>query len=170
MTLAPPAPLDRLLATMEIVAKEATHLEWSRARLFAQHIDAAWVDALSVQPELAERLEAFVSRYGRLQDSFADKLLPRWLHALAEPPASQIEVLRRAERLGVVDSATTWLEARQLRNRLVHEYMTDAIVFAADLNLAKGYSRMLVETFRRLRADIGTRLSVPDSRLPGAAI
>lgn len=63
----------------------------------------------------------------------ADKLLPRWLLALAERPGSQIEVLNRAERLGVLEDVTAWLEARQLRNRLIHEYMTDSEAFAADL-------------------------------------
>jgi hypothetical protein len=29
-------PVDRFLATLAIVAKEAEHLEWSRSRLFEQ--------------------------------------------------------------------------------------------------------------------------------------
>ncbi|WP_286729373.1 nucleotidyltransferase domain-containing protein [Thiomonas sp. 13-64-67] len=90
----------RFLATLYIVAKESAHLEWSRQRLFSQPITPAWVDGLDTQPEPAERLEVFVSRYDRLQDTIADKLLPRWLRALAERPRSQIEVLNRAEQLG----------------------------------------------------------------------
>jgi hypothetical protein len=77
-------PVDRFLATLAVVAKEAKHLEWSRSRLFRQTIDTAWVESLENRPELAEQLEAFVSRYGRLQDTIGDKLLPRWLLALAE--------------------------------------------------------------------------------------
>lgn len=159
-------PVDRFLSTMAIVAKEAMHLEWSRARLFEQNIDSAWVDSLSVHPELAERLEAFVARYGRLQDTLADKLLPRWLLALAEQPGSQIEVLNRAERLGVVDDVASWLEARQLRNRLIHEYMTDSASFAEDLNLAESYGRMLIRTYLRLREDAVSRLGIPPELLP----
>jgi hypothetical protein len=161
-------PIDRFLSTLAVVAKEASHLEWSRARLFEPHIDASWVESLAVRPELAERLEAFVSRYGRLQDTMADKLLPRWLLALAEQPGSQIEVLNRAERLGVVEDVASWLEARQLRNRLIHEYMTDSASFASDLNLAETYSRMLIETCHRLREDAFARLKIPESRLPSA--
>lgn len=159
-------PLDRFLSTLATVAKEAKHLQWSRARLFEQDIDADWVDALADRPELAERLEAFVSRYGRLQDTISDKLLPRWLLALAERPGSQIEVLNRAERLGVVEDVATWLEARQLRNRLVHEYMTDCASFAEDLNLAQAYSSVLVETYQRLRMDAVARLKIAADRLP----
>lgn len=166
MSASHPSPLDRFLATLAIVARQARHLDWSHARLFAQRVDARWVESLSDQPELAERLEAFVSRYGRLQDTIADKLLPRWLLALAERPGSQIEVLNRAERLGVVEDVAVWLEARQLRNRLVHEYMTDAASFAGDLNLAESYSRILLQTYRRIREDAVQRLSIPPEQLP----
>jgi hypothetical protein len=158
---------DRFVATLAVGTKQAAHLEWSRKRLFQDKIDARWVAALAERPELAERLEAFVSRYGRLQDTLADKLLPRWLLALAEKPGSQIEVLNRAERLGVIEDVAQWLEARQLRNRLVHEYITDSDVFAKDLQLAEAYSRMLVATLRRLRDDASTRLGLPADRLPG---
>jgi hypothetical protein len=160
-------PVDRFLSTLAVAAKEAEHLEWSRARVSEQKIDAAWVESLPSRPEFAERLEAFVSRYGRLQDTIADKLLPRWLIALAERPGSQIETLNRAERLGVIEDVTRWLEARQLRNRLIHEYMTDSTSFAEDLNRAEAYSRMLLKTYRRLREDAANRLKIPHSQLPG---
>ena len=67
---------------------------------------------------MAERLEAFVSRFGRMQDTIADKLLPRWLLAQAETPGSQIETLNRAEKLGVLPDVEQWLEARKLRNHI----------------------------------------------------
>ncbi len=161
-------PLDRFLSTLDIVAREGGHLAFSRGRIFAEQIDKAWVEALPDRPELAERLEAFVSRYGRMQDTMADKLLPRWLLALAERPGSQIETLNRAERLGVLESTEGWLEARNLRNRLVHEYMTDAGEFSGNLILASEYSRMLIDTYNRLRGDAMERLQVEQLRLPAA--
>ncbi|WPL23878.1 nucleotidyltransferase substrate binding protein [Thiorhodovibrio frisius] len=121
--------------------------------------------ALDTQPERAERLEAFVSRYGRLQDTISDKLLPRWLRALAEQPGSQIDVLQRAGRLGVLEDSTQWLEARQLRNRLVHEYCTDPVTFARDINLAEAYGRMLIRTYAQLHTDAVTRFGVVEQDL-----
>lgn len=161
-------PLERFLHTLGIVAHEGRHLAYSWNRLFSQSIDADWVRTLEQDPEMAERLEAFVSRFGRMQDTMAGRLLPRWLLALAEQPGSQIETLNRAERLGVIASAERWLEARNLRKRLVHEYMNDPETFAEDLSLAKEYSRMLLETFNRLREDAMLRLRVPGERLPEA--
>ncbi|MDY0330909.1 MAG: hypothetical protein RBR52_10480 [Thiomonas sp.] len=166
MSIEPINPKDRLLATLRIVHKESQHLEWSRQRLFQQPIDARWVQALDAYPERAERLEAFVSRYGRMQDTIAQKLLPRWLLALAEEPGSLLEVLNRAERLGVIENTDQWLEARQLRNRLVHEYMEDSTFFAASIQLAEGYCAMLLDTYQRLRKDVVHRLGIAQADLP----
>lgn len=161
-------PLARFLDTLEIVRREAVHLAYSWRRLCEQPIDAGWVASLDAQPELAERLEAFVSRYGRLQDTLGEKLLPRWLAALAETPGSLIETLNRAERLGVIASAEQWLAARKLRNKLIHEYMTDPAAFAADLMLARDYSLMFFDAYNRLRLDAAKRLGLELSTLPPA--
>jgi len=159
-------PIERFLQTLAIVAQEGKHLSYSWSNLFGQKIDVKWVCNLENVPEIAERLEAFVSRFGRMQDTMADKLLPRWLLALAEAPGSQIETLNRAERLGVLTSTERWLEARNLRNRLVHEYMTDPAMFVEDLILAKEYSVMLLDTCNRLRQDIMTRMGHEKESLP----
>ena len=159
-------PVARFLDTLEIVAKEGKHLSYSWNSLFNQSIDMEWVVGLEQNPRRAEQLEAFVSRFGRMQDTMADKLFPRWLLALAEVPGSQIETLNRAERLGVLTSTERWLEARNLRNRLVHEYMTDPAKFVGDLALAREYSLMLIATFNCLRHDAMTRMGHKKETLP----
>ncbi|MTI50162.1 MAG: hypothetical protein FH757_00890 [Alcanivorax sp.] len=161
-------PLDRLIWTLDLVHREGAHLLYSWRSIFEgeSQPDATWVAALDERPEEAVRLEAFVSRFGRMQDTMADKLIPRWLDTLAESPGSQIENLNRAERLGVISSTENWLIARKLRNRLVHEYMRDASDFAAALEQAKAATLMLIDTYNRLRDDLPRRLSIDDSRLP----
>jgi hypothetical protein len=101
-----------------------------------------------------------------MQDTMADKLFPRWLQALAETPGSQIETLNRAERLGVLISTEKWLAMQSLRNRLVHEYMTDAEKFMEDLNLAREYSATLITTYNRIRLDAITRMGFSNAVLP----
>jgi hypothetical protein len=159
-------PVARFLQTLEIVAKEGRQLTYSWNRLFNQSIDVNWVENLEQNADCAEQMEAFVSRFGRMQDTMADKLFPRWLLALAETPGSQIKTLNRAERLGVLTSTERWLEIRNLCNRLVHEYMTDSAKFAQDLLLAKEYSLVLIETFNRLRQDAKTRMGHKNEGLP----
>ena len=159
-------PIDRFLYTLEIVSREGQHLGYSYGRLFTQSIDVDWVRGLDDDPELAERLEAFVSRFGRMQDTIADKLLPRWLLALAETTGSQIETLNRAERLGVLENVELWLEARKLRNRLVHEYMEDAEAFAKNLMLAREYCALLFGCFNGIREFAINRMSVAEPQVP----
>ena len=111
-------------------------------------------------------MDAFVSRFGRMQDTIADKLLPRWLQALAERPGSQIDTLNRAEQLQVVANVSSWLEARKLRNRLVHEYMEEPGEFAEGLNLASSYSLMLMDTYNRARDFALHRMGLGEAALP----
>lgn len=159
-------PVERFVRTLHIVSREGGHLSYSWHRLFPAAIDAAWVAALAQDPEAAERMDAFVSRFGRMQDTIADKLLPRWLQALAERPGSQIDVLNRAEQLEVVVNVSSWLEARKLRNRLVHEYMEDPEEFSQGLNLANRYSLMLMDTYNRVREFALQRMGLGETTLP----
>lgn len=168
MTETQALPRARFLATLDIVHREGRQLAYSWHRLFDAPLDAGWARDLADKPELAERLEAFVSRFGRMQDTLGEKLLPRWLQALAETPGSLIETLNRAERLGVLESTERWLEARKLRNRLVHEYMTDPGQFAEDLLLARDYSRMFIDSHNRLVEFAKRRMDIQAEALPGS--
>ena len=66
----------------------------------------------------------------------------------------------------MVESVDCWLEARTLRNRLVHEYMKSAETFSEDLALAKEYSLLLVDSFNRLREFAVTRMGIDKTKLP----
>jgi hypothetical protein len=152
------SPLERFLYTLNIVHREGQHLAYSWKHLYSQDIDSRWVNELQIAPQRAEQMEAFISRFGRMQDTIAGKLLPRWLISLEEKPGSQIEILNRAERLGVVADVDHWFEARYLRNRLVHEYMEDATQFAEALNLAKEYTALLIETYNNVQSFAESRM------------
>ena len=160
-------PIERFLWTLDIVQREGNHLAYSWHTLFegGQGPSSDWVATLDQRPEDAIRLEAFVSRYSRMQDTIADKLIPRWLQSLAERVGSQIENLNRAERLGVLESTEAWLAARKLRNQLVHEYMQDPDTFADALREARDYSLMLMATYNHVRSYAGERMSL-DAPLP----
>src|SRR5450759_4798846 len=108
---------------IRVTAKEARYLERTADRLRAQNIDLSWVEALENSDEHSEMLDAFVSRYGRLQDTLRDKLLPAMLRAALEKTGAQLDNLLRAEKVGWIESTQAWVELCELRNRLVHEYM-----------------------------------------------
>jgi hypothetical protein len=101
--------LARLQFLARVVGKECRHLETTDRRLFAAAMTPERAASLADDADLAERVEAFVGRFGRLQDTLAEKLLPAILSALGEQAGAQIDNLDRAERLGWVESADQWL-------------------------------------------------------------
>lgn len=160
---------QRFFATLEIVWREGQHLLYSRQRLLASAIDTQWVIDLEFQPEIAEQLEAFVSRFARMQDTIGEKLLPRWLHAQGERSSTLIDTLNRAEKLGILNSAERWIMVRQLRNGLIHEYMTDPTEFAKTINLASAAVAELIGVYNALlrHAKDELKLSADLQLLPG---
>jgi hypothetical protein len=157
----------RFLATLEIVRRELTHLLRSERKLGAASIDRRWVESLESDADAADTLEAFVSRYGRIQDTIAGKLLPRALRAVAEEPGTQLDNLARAERLGWIDSEAQWLDARGLRNRLIHEYMTDPDQFAEDIRAALECVALFHKAYEGFLALAGKQFGVAEDALAG---
>lgn len=131
---------------LELARREAAHLLYSQQTLFALPIDLAWVNSLGEQPVLAEKVEAFVSRFARLQDHIGEKLLPRYAALVGESPKTLIDTLAFAERAEVLSDANTFIAARRLRNALVHEYMFDAQVFLDNLLEARIACELFFQT------------------------
>lgn len=137
---------------IRVTAKEARYLERTADRLRAMNINLSWVESLENSDEHSEMLDAFVSRYGRLQDTLGDKLLPAILRAGLEKTGAQLDNLLRAEKFGWIESTQAWVELRELRNRLVHEYMESANDLLDALQQALQGVRMLTETQLRMAA------------------
>jgi hypothetical protein len=143
---------SRLSFLLDTVYREGRHLLLTCERLFVTRIDVDWVLALEQEVELAERLDAFVARFGRMQDTIGDKLVPELLRQMLETPSAALNNLNRLEKLGLLPSVLDWVEARNLRNRLVHEYMRDPEDFAGALDRARELTPLLIETFNRINA------------------
>ena len=119
----PESERQRLTQLRDTAQRELQHLQTTTGRLFSSPFTADELQALCQNEDFAERLDAFVARFGRLQDLIGDKFLPAWLRAMQEPPMATVEMLDRAEKLGVLRSADEWVALRKLRNRMVHEYL-----------------------------------------------
>lgn len=139
---------ERLRFLLEVVQLETTHLRDTDARLFAAPFDVPRAAGLRRNIDDAERTDAFVARFARLQDTLGDKLLPVLLAWLLEPVGAVIDNLDRAEKLGLVESADAWVAARALRNRMVHEYVRDPAMLADALNEGHRLVALLTGTTR----------------------
>ncbi|MEI6468233.1 MAG: hypothetical protein WCO72_02070 [Betaproteobacteria bacterium] len=108
---------------LRITAKEVHYLERTRNRLISHQINLEWVNSLANSDAHSDILDAFVARFGRLQDRLGDKLLPTLLRLNMEKVGSQLDNLILAEKLGWLSSTDDWIELRGLRNLLIHEYL-----------------------------------------------
>lgn len=149
--------LTRLRFLARVVGRECKHLRTTDKRLFDHPFSIERARRLDTDADLSERVEAFVARFGRLQDTLGDKLIPLLLRALGESPGAVVDNLDRAERLGWVRSTEEWLGTRRLRNQMVHEYIEDPVVLAAALQAGHGLVDMLVSTADNLLNEIHVR-------------
>lgn len=147
-----PVQHERLVFLCRVTQKEIAHLQDTDRRLFADLFTVEMAQRIETDPILAERLDAFVSRFGRLQDNLGDKFLPLLLQAMAEKPGTAIDNLDRAERLGWIESAETWLEVRKLRTQMVHEYIEDLAILSSALQAGHTHVATLVTAGRNLVA------------------
>jgi hypothetical protein len=154
-----PAQAARLEFLARVTDKEWRHLLYTDSRLFGDLFTVQTAEKIQSDPVLAERLDAFVSRFGRLQDTVGDKLLPALLSALAEPVGPAIDNLDKAEKLGLLESVDLWMEMRRLRNQMVLEYIEDLAVLTSALRTGHGFVPMLVKTSRHCVAEARRLLS-----------
>ena len=131
----PASHQERLAFLARVTEKECVHLLQTDARLFGDLFTVEDAQKIELDPILAERLDAFVSRFGRLQDSVGDKLLPALLISMAE-------------KLGFIESADAWMEMRRLRNQMVHEYIEDLAILASALRTGHAFVPSLVKSAR----------------------
>ncbi len=162
MTLEPRV-LSRLLFLARVVRKECRHLLATDRRLFESGFGPEQISRLDADPDLAERVEAFVSRFGRLQDTLGDKLLPLLLTVLGERPSVAVDNLDCAERLDLIDSADEWMAMRKLRNQMIHEYVEDPVVLGSALQSGHVFVPALVAVAEKMLGEAGRR--VPDADL-----
>lgn len=146
-----PEHAGHAMLVLELAEKEVAHLSYTHRTLFAQPIDLQWVQALVEREDLAEKIDAFVSRFGRLQDHIGEKLIPRFAALLGSEPKSLLDNLAYAEKTGWLDSAEAFVSARKLRNLLVHEYMAEAELFLESLQAADEATHMLIDVVARIK-------------------
>src|SRR3990167_4315630 len=147
----------RLQFLVRVVRKECKHLTTTDQRLFGNLFTREQATRLEEDSDLAERVEAFVGRFGRLQDTVGDKLLPLLLAALGEKSSAAIDNLDRAERLGLLESADEWMTMHNLGNQMVHEYVEDPVILTSALQTGHAFVPALIAAANKMIAEIERR-------------
>ena len=140
----------RLKFLSRVVTKELQHLLYTDAKFFASPLSADTVVAFEKNADLAEIADAFVARFGRLQDTLGDKLVPALLAHKGEKLGPAIDNLDKAERFNWLASVDDWLAIRQLRNKMVHEYIEDPQILVEALNAGHQFVPVLKNTTQKM--------------------
>lgn len=148
---------QRLQFLVRVIEGECRNLRATDKRLFAKPFTAETAKCLDDDQELSERVDAFVTRFSRLQDTLGDKLLSELLEALGENRAILIDRLDKAEKLGWIQSSDQWMAIRQLRNQMIHEYIEDPNVLANALQTGHDYVTELLSAARNMLGEIQKR-------------
>jgi hypothetical protein len=80
------------------------------------------IDVLSGSDDGRIELEAFTARFARLVDLYVQQVLRAIDELEGQDPVPPIDRILRAEKRGWVASASELIAARDLRNRIAHEY------------------------------------------------
>ena len=136
---------DKILADLKIELESSIdYLKYS-----FEKINKKSINSNSTSPEDLETYEALVSRFARTTDIFVAKYLRSFV--LKDDPAfsgSLIDTINYAEKKGLIVSAKSWIEIRELRNKISHEYA------AADLKIIFDQVMLLTPEVLEIRKKI----------------
>lgn len=148
---------ERVRFIKRVVLQELKHLHYSDSQVFSQPVTIEKIKTLTTDEAFAAQVEAFGSRFGRLQDTVGQKLLPLWLKILGERPTSFIDNLNQAEKLGMLPSVEEWMRLRELRNQMVHEYIDDSTILQNAINSAHASVSLIQCLAENLLNDLNAR-------------
>lgn len=100
-------------------------------------------------------LELLTNRFTKLQDTIGAKIFPLILSLMQEdvPGPTFIDRLNLLEKIGILKK-TDWIELREIRNHITHEYPESPEVLVIYLNKAIDKSRNLIEFWNNLKTKI----------------
>lgn len=150
---------ERLSFLTRAVSKQIVTLEYADKQLFSPLLTLDMFKSLTKNPVLALKIDAFVVRFCRLQDTIDDQLLPAILRALEEPVSALLINLTKAESFGWLDSVDQWMKLRHLYSKMVPEYTEDVTTLCMSLMTAhesisvlKQFADTLIAQTERLKA------------------
>ncbi len=115
---------------------------------------------LNMLPEDMSFFDQLIFRFSKLQDSMGKKLFPALLESLEEDIQGLpfIDILTKLEELQFLEDKNVWLQLRETRNTVTHEYpfITDEMI--SGLNLLSKHSQVLSEVWERMKKQIWERI------------
>lgn len=99
-------------------------------------------------------LDMMTTRFGKLQDIIGSKIFPIILNLLEEDAVAFIDKLNKLEKLGYIDDANWWIELREIRNKIAHDYPDDHDLICSHLSVVILKAAELIEFWQKLKTKI----------------
>jgi len=108
----------------------------------------------NLKDEHVESLDQFLFRCSKLQDAIGQRLFSGLLELLKEPVKQQpfLDRLNRLEQLGVLEDKEQWLQLRNLRNTLAHEYENEPVAMSKAINTMYESKNMLLAIYAKAKS------------------
>jgi hypothetical protein len=83
-----------------------------------------------------EHIDQYLFRFSKLQDAIGERLFKSLLLFLGEEVHNKsfIDVFNRLEQLEIIENYDNWMELREIRNELTHEYEDEPSENAEKIN------------------------------------
>jgi hypothetical protein len=109
-------------------------------------------------------VEVIYSRFGKLQDTIGNKIFPAILTITGHTPLTFIDKLNTLEKLRYLNDATWWMQIRDLRNQITHDYEDDYEIIAEHTNTLIEQSHKLLAYWHYLKPKLTTLIEQAENQ------
>lgn len=143
---------DVELSVIETASIHATRLELGLS-LIAHLIPFTPEKVKMLDVKDLPNVDFMIGRFSKLQDLIGNKILKQALAIKKEETEnkSYIDILNLSEKLYFIPDKNDWLEMRDLRNHLTHEYPHNPELTADYLNKAVDYAKKILDIWYNLK-------------------
>jgi uncharacterized protein with HEPN domain len=101
-------------------------------------------------------LDMMTTRFSKLQDLIGAKIFPLILDILGENAPSFRDKLNKLEKLEIIDDAHWWMQMREIRNLVTHDYPDNYDLLSAHFNQMLPFVQKLYVFWEKLKEYIAT--------------
>jgi len=109
--------------------------------------------------EKVKVVDSFIFRFIRIQDMMVGKLFREVLLAVGElaDNMTALDVLDKMEKIELIESAMLWVDYRNLRNTLTHEYPDDREELIRGLRLSLDVFDKMENAYKKINDYLGEK-------------
>ncbi len=123
------------------------------------HLMPISAEGLSKLPvEQVAFLDMMTMRFGKLQDIIGVKIFSLILDLLGEDAGPFVDKLNKLEKLGYIDDVNWWMDLREIRNQIMHDYPEDYEAIALHLSMLSTKANELLMFWDGLKNKIAASL------------